>query len=75
MNTQKKTYEKPFVEVFKAEVCSHLLDWSAPKDDGPGTGTVEIESKGFDSSAEWGKYEPKEFDFSAEWEKYGSNWE
>lgn len=46
MNTQKKTYEKPFVEVFKAEASSHLLDWSAPKDNGPGDGnTVEIESK------------------------------
>lgn len=48
MDTQKKIYERPFVEVFKVEVYSHLLDWSAPKDDGPGTGTVEIESKGFD---------------------------
>ena len=47
MNTQKKTYEKPFVEVFKVEASNRLLDWSAPKDDGPGTDTVEIESKGF----------------------------
>ena len=49
MNTQKKTYEKPFVEVFKVETSNRLLDWSAPKDNGPGDGeTVEIESKGFD---------------------------
>ena len=53
MNTQKKTYEKPFVEIFKAEPCNRLLDWSAPKADGPGTGTVEIEAKELDDDT-WG---------------------
>lgn len=66
MNTQKKTYEKPFVEVFKVEASNRLLDWSAPKDNGPGDGnTVEIESKKFDFSAEWGKYDPQ---FKDVWE-------
>ena len=54
MNTQKNTYEKPFVEIFNTVVFSHLLNWSAPKDNGPGEGnTVEIEAKEFDND-EWG---------------------
>ena len=52
MNTQKKTYEKPCIEVVKAEACNRLLNWSAPKDDGPGTGTIEIEAK--EGINDWG---------------------
>lgn len=52
MNTPKKTYEKPYIEFVKAEACNRLLNWSAPKDDGPGTGTIEIEAK--EDISSWG---------------------
>ena len=65
MNTQKKTYEKPFAEVVKVEAFNHLLDWSAPKGLGPGEGrNVEIESK-WQSFDDWGEYDPK---FKDVWE-------
>ena len=54
MKTQKNTYEKPFIEIVRADIHDHLLNWSAPKDTGPGEGnTVEIEAKELNSD-EWG---------------------
>ena len=45
-NSAKREYVKPFAEVMKLEAFNSLLDWSAPKEQGPGAGEeVEIEAK------------------------------
>ena len=44
-DSAKREYVKPFAEVMKLEAFNSLLNWSAPKEQGPGSGNVEIEAK------------------------------